>query len=192
MDSKIARFKVVIPNDKIKVNHELALGLIFIYGKAALHVIDLGIHFRSAAFLPGKSIVYVWQTFPACLVCLYTGYQNTLKVAQGSVFYSVKWQKYSENVGISLKLPGVESHNSLINCERYHEPLRRVYLKIETDYPNLNPHLALHLATKSMSDCMGPKGYIPSMLVFGTLPYMPLVHSNTLEQRDRIRALIAA
>lgn len=45
----------------------------------------------------------------------------------------------------------------------------------DQDAPNLTLYLVLRLSVKEMNDTVGPKGFIPSYLVLGTLPQFPTV-----------------
>ena len=92
-------------------------------------------------------------------------------------------------VGIQLKISGVESHHSLGIGEKYHSPLRRIFLKVETSYPHLPKRVILKLSVKAMNDTMGPNGLVPSLLVFGMLARFPIVNSSLPDQRDRMKAM---
>eukprot|EP00171_Calliarthron_tuberculosum_P003208 IDg3208t1 len=47
-----------------------------------------------------------------------------------------------------LRLTPTESHNSLGSGERYHSPLRRIFLKIRIDFPNIPKEIARTRATR--------------------------------------------
>eukprot|EP00180_Rhodochaete_pulchella_P004379 Plantae.Rhodophyta-Rhodochaete_pulchella.ctg82124.p1 GENE.Plantae.Rhodophyta-Rhodochaete_pulchella.ctg82124~~Plantae.Rhodophyta-Rhodochaete_pulchella.ctg82124.p1 ORF type:complete len:108 (-),score=12.91 Plantae.Rhodophyta-Rhodochaete_pulchella.ctg82124:65-388(-) len=57
--------------------------------------------------------------------------------------------------------------------ERFHGPLRRIMKKVRFDVPTLPEELILSIATKYMNDLAGPDGYVPTLLVFGTMPSLP-------------------
>ena len=48
--NKPQRFKFSIPNEKVIFIREVALDLMWLNGKAALHVVDIDTHFNSASF----------------------------------------------------------------------------------------------------------------------------------------------
>lgn len=100
--------------------------------------------------------------------------------------------KLSDSVGVILKFSEVESHNSLGAGERYHAPLRRIYLKIRHESPQLDHRLALRLANKVMNDSIGSEGLVPSLLVFGYVPRMPFINSKLPGQIDRIMRAVQA
>jgi Reverse transcriptase (RNA-dependent DNA polymerase) len=92
-------------------------------------------------------------------------------------------------VGVTIKLSPFESHNSLGQNERLHSPLRRCFLKIRNDIPSLPDDVALRVAVKAINDTVGPNGLIPTLLVFGTMPQLPLMQGTLSpytgqEQRD--------
>ena len=93
------------------------------------------------------------------------------------------------NVGIELRLSGVEAHNSLGIGERYHEPLRRIYLKVKHDHPNLAPQTILRLSLKAINDTIGEQGLVPSSLVFVTVPRFPIMNTELPKQEERMEAL---
>ncbi len=181
-------FQVSLPN-KVTFNYEVALDLMKITGIAILHVVDTQTNFSAATILRGESLEDVWYAFLDCWAAIYTGYPSKMKTDQGSVFTSPRWKQITDMTGIELQLSGVESHNSLGKGERYHAPLRRIFLKIKDHYPNLENELILKLAVKAMNDTMGPNGLVPSLLVFGVLPRFPAVSTNLPNQEDRMKAL---
>lgn len=164
------RLRVTFTKDKCVFNHELALDLVWLEGDPALHVLDTHTHLSAAIFLLCKSTKDVWNAFLVCWATVFVGYPDLFKVDQDSVFTSREWRKLSEDAGIGLKVSGVESHNALGVGERYHAPLRRLYLKIRRDVPNMDRDLALKIANKAMNDTMGPEGLVPTLLVYGALP----------------------
>jgi hypothetical protein len=86
------------------------------------------------------------------------------------VFQSGDWKNACIGVGIHLRSTGIESHNSLGVGERFHQPLRRIYHKIHSEYNGLDTDTTLSIANKTMYDLAGPEGLIPSFLVFGVVP----------------------
>jgi hypothetical protein len=92
-------------------------------------------------------------------------------------------------VGVTIKLSPVESYNSLGQNERLHRPLRRCFRKIKNGIPSLPDDVSLRVAIKAINDNVGPNGLIPKLLVFGTMPQLPLMQGNLSpytgqEQRD--------
>lgn len=83
----------------------------------------------------------------------------------------------------------MESHNDLGNGERYHAYLRNVYTKIRDDVPQLEKADVLQLVIKDVNDTAGPAGLVPTLLVFGVLPRLPIYPKDLPEQRSRMRAM---
>jgi hypothetical protein len=170
----------------------------FINGKAVLHVIDSATRFNAATFLDSHSESYgqssdgIWDAFIDIWCSIYTGYPDRLRIDSGSAFTSVKWKTLTEFRGITLRISGVEAHNSLGIGERYHGPLRRVYQKIEHEFSHVGPALRLRIAVKAINDTMGTNGLVPSLLVFGVVPRFPPMIIDLPKQRDRMAAHAAA
>ena len=181
-----------MPEEKVVFNQTVALDLFWLDGRAALHVVDLGTGFSNAMFLTGQSVSDVWRAFTMCWSSLYVGHPNSMRTDSGSVFTSDRWTKLTTDHGIDLRVSGIESHNSLGLGERYHSPLRRIFRKLKHEAPSLDNGLILRLATKAMNDTVGPEGYVPSLLVFGTLPRFPAVYSKLPDQKQRMEALSCA
>eukprot|EP00171_Calliarthron_tuberculosum_P020932 IDg20932t1 len=169
---KPVSFQVTVPGDVI-FNDGLALDLMWIGGKAVLHVIDINTQFSSAIFLRCQNVTDVWNSFVECW--------NSL------------WKQLVQASEIELKLRGVESHNSLASGERYHAPLRRIYFKIKDSLPNTTPEIMLRYAVKDMNGTVRPEGLVPSLLVFGCMPRLPGDTGSKLSgQGSRMHTLVVA
>eukprot|EP00171_Calliarthron_tuberculosum_P007706 IDg7706t1 len=131
----------------------------------ALHVVDRGTHFSAAQFVKSESAESIWNTFLACWTCA--------------------------KFGIIAKESPTESHNSLGPGERYHAPLRKIYQKIKTDYPLLDNETALSIANYGLNNSANPEGLVPTLLVFGSIPKLPLGNVSHLppSQRERFQAM---
>jgi hypothetical protein len=106
-------------------------------------------------------------------------------VDHGNIFTSPRLKELTDLNGIVLQLSGTESHNSLGVGERYHAPLRRLYHKIISECPRLDPHLALKHAVQAMNDTQGPEGLVPSLLLFGVLPRFPVAtHFSQIKKTE--------
>jgi transposase InsO family protein len=127
--------------EDIVFGDDLSVDLMFI-GQAVLHVVDTATRFSAETFLYshngsfGQSVEGVWLALIETWFTLYTGYPNRLSIDAGSIFASPKWKKLSNMAGITLRMSGVETQNSLGIGERMHGPLRRIYNKIRMDYPH--------------------------------------------------------
>ncbi len=58
--------------------------------------------------------------------------------------------------------------------ERYHSPLRRIYKKMKIEHLNLDNKTTLALEVHGLNNTANPEGLTPTLLVFGTLPKIPL------------------
>jgi len=183
------RFRVSIPPSDIVFNRDVAMDVMWIDKKAALHIVDIETHFSAASFLKQQTVESVWDAFITCWASLYTGFPMKLRVDQGSSFTSVRWTKRCEHVGTIVQTSGVESHNSIGNGERYHAPLRRIFNKVKYENPKMDRNVALKLAVKACNDTLGPEGLVPSVLVFGCMPRFPSVDSTIPAQKERMLAL---
>ena len=159
------RFRVSIPADRLKFNHEVAIDLMWMKGNPLLHIVDTQTHYQNAILLKGESAQVVWNAFIEGWASVYIGYPNRIKADSGSVFTSKFWKSVTMLHGIDVDISGVESHNSIGVGERYHDPLRQVFDKIMADHTNLDPEIAFRLAVKAINDTMGPEGVVPSLLV---------------------------
>lgn len=97
------RFTVSLSPSEIVFNREIALDLIWIESKAALHVVDLKTHSSSAAFINHHTVESVLDTFISCWASLYVGYSEKMRVDQGSAFTSVRWIKRCDAVGAEIQ-----------------------------------------------------------------------------------------
>lgn len=88
--TKTQRFKVRILSDEVLFNREVALDLMYLEGKALLHVVDIDTHFNSAQFLTGNTVEHVWDAFLTCWTTMYIGHPSKIRVDKGSAFTSVR------------------------------------------------------------------------------------------------------
>lgn len=80
-------FQVTIPGDVV-FNNELALDLMWIDGRAVLHIVDVHTHFSSAVFLRGQDVTDVWNAFVEGWSSVYIGFPHKMRTDRGSVFTS--------------------------------------------------------------------------------------------------------
>jgi hypothetical protein len=70
--------------------------------------------------------------------------------------------------------------------------LRRVYNRIISENPDIDPGLALQLSVKASNDTANADGLVPTLLVFGILPRFLMTPSDLPDQGVRMAALQAA
>ena len=190
------RFKASMPDEsELVFGDELSIDLMFLDGKAVLHIIDTATRFSAATFLDshgetyGQSVDGIWLAFCMTWCTMYTGYPNRLRTDQGSVFTSDRWRKIAESNGIQLRLSGVKAHSSLGIGEKLHGPLRRIYNKVVASHPTLPKQFCLRIANKAMNDTIGENGLVPSRLVFGIIPRYPILNTDLPNQKERMEAI---
>ena len=196
LGSQPTRFKTTLPTiQDVKFGEEISMDLMFIEGKAILHIVDTATRFSSAIFLDsqgnnyGQSVNGVWLAFLEAWCTLYTEFPNRIRTDAGSVFTSPRWREMAESVGIELRISGVEAHNSLGIEERLHAPLRRIFRKIVFDFPQIDRNIGLKLSIKAMNDTNRDNGLVPSLVVFGIIPRFPIISSDIPTQKERMLAL---
>ena len=91
---------------------------------------------------------------------------------------------------MSKRLP-CEPHNSSGAGERYNAPLRKMYQKLKFEHPTMNNELGFSIATYGLKNTANPEGLIPSLLVLGTIPKIPLGNLKHLcrNQKERFEAM---
>ena len=186
------RFRVSLPPSDIVSNREVALDQMCIEKKAVLHVIESEIGFNSATFLAYQTVEDVRDAFVICWASLYIRFPMKMSIDQGSAFTSVRWSNRAKAVGTEIQESDVEAHNSLGSGERYHALLRRIFLKIREEHPKMGKNIILKLPVKAMDDTLGPKGLVPSYLVFSCIPRFPSTESTLPTQQQRMDAMQSA
>ena len=195
LEPKPIRFKATLPSvDDIIFGEELSIDLRFIDSEAVLHVVDAATRFYAASFLKdyGQSVEGIWLALIEAWCTIYTGYPNRLRTDAGSVFTSPRWEDLTDVSGIEIRISGVEAHHSLGIGGRLHAPLRRIYRKIKTDFPQISPGILLKLAVKAMNDTSGENGLVPSLFVFAIIPRFPIISSHIPTHHERMKALSEA
>ena len=168
------------------------MDIMWLDGKAVLHMVDKDTKFSAAAFLPSETADATWNTYIRNWVAPYIGHALEIHADQGPQFRSKRFVSNANTSGVKLRLSGVESHNSLGVGERYHHYLRRIFTKVQDEHPRLSPGDVLTLATRAMNDTAGPKGRVPTLLVFGVMPRIPIQSDNLPGQIERMQAMQSA
>lgn len=71
---------------------------------------------------------------------------------------------------IRTKTVPVESAISLKIGGRYYQPIRRAFQIIKNKSPATGKDAALQMTIEANNDSVGPKGFYPTLLVYGALP----------------------
>ncbi len=177
---------------KIVFNHEIFLDLEYLEPRPytpILYVVDRGTHFSAARFAPDESAERIWNTFLSCWVSVYFGFPNIVSHDQGSLFSCDFFSSTCVKFGIIQKSTLTEFHNSSEAVERYHASLRKIYKNIRLEYPDLDKKVALSVANYGLNVTVNSEGLIPIILVFGSIPKIPLadVQYLPLNQREQFK-----
>lgn len=124
------RFRASIPPDKIVLDHEVSMDLLWLEDVPILHIVDTHANFQSATVLRSKKPIDIWFTFIECWATLYVGYPNVIRLDQEANFSSSLFKSLVAQTGIELRFLGTEPHNSIGVEERCHDPLRRTFRKL--------------------------------------------------------------
>jgi hypothetical protein len=106
---------------------------------------------------------------------------------------SKEFQSWSAEAGISCHPIAVEQASSMGIGERIHGPLRRTFLKLKLQHPTAPKELLLDVALKGYNDSAGINGLVPTVLVYGAFPKLPLkdddsnTHAPTHSERAQMR-----
>lgn len=183
------RFRVAIPNEECTFNRSVGMDLMKINKQTALHMVDKDTKFGAAVFLESESSKAVWEAFLSEWVATYIGFPDEVTLDQGPQFQSKEFGNLLLSAGIKRRDAGVESHNSLGETERYHAFLRNVYERVHHEHTDMKPKMLLKLTVKACNDVAGPSGLVPTLLVFGSIPRMPIHPEELPTQRARMTAL---
>ena len=130
-----------------------------------------------------KDLKGSWEAFLDIWCTQYTGYPQILRTDAGKAFESGSCKALCKENGIELIISEIEAHNSIGVGERYHSPLRRIYIKIEYDFPAVLPQTILKIAVRAMNDTMGVNGLVLFLLVFEAIPVSRSFAQNSLIQQ---------
>ena len=170
-------------------NDTLLLDLMTLDQRTVLHIVCKDTLFSSAAFLKREGTEDVWLAYLRCWSTKYVGHPKMIHADRGPQFDSKQWRSLLHAAKIKQKESGIESHNALGAGERYHEFLRRIYLKVRHEHPRVEMEDCLSLAIQAMNNTAGPNGLSPTLLVFGIAPRIPENPTDLPSQEERMRAL---
>lgn len=184
-----SRFRFSLPEDECVFNRIVSMDIMSLDGRHVLHCVDRDTKFGAAAFLSRITAKEIWQTYNNIWAAAYVGHPDVIAADQGTQFTSDEFVALCASSGIRIQPSGVESHNALGSGERYHSYLKQVYTKVCDSQPDVDRKHALRLSVKAFNDTAGPKGLVPTLLVFGILPRMPVNPRDLPEQRVRFKIM---
>lgn len=99
---KPVRFRASILPERIVLNHELAIELVWLEGSPILLVVDTHTSFQNDTILRGKRAIDVWQAFVDCRATTYSGYFNIIRLDQESGFTAASFRDLATVHGIKF------------------------------------------------------------------------------------------
>ncbi|XMA09892.1 hypothetical protein WAI453_002683 [Rhynchosporium graminicola] len=165
------RFKFTLKDD-VNFNYSVILDIMYLHGKPVLHVVDDATAFNAAEWLKDMSADTVWSAFRHCWIDVYVGPPDRVVHDAGTNFSSTEFRQNAKSMSIEVVEVPVEAHNAVGKVERYHGMLRRAYEIIEDELKGqgVSREVMLQMAIKAINNTAGPKGLVPTLLVFGTYP----------------------
>lgn len=110
------------------------------------------------------------NTLVSCCVSIYIGFPNVLRYDCGSSFSG----KFLRNAWVQFctisKDTPYESHNSLGAGGINHALLRRIYIKLKDESPNMDNHVSVLTAVHGLNNTANEDRLIYTLLAFGTTP----------------------
>lgn len=121
----------------------------------------------------------VWRAITEAWSLTYLRWPDTIRHDRGVQFVAEKLLAAAGEVGVQCVSIAVEKPNALGIGERIHGPIRRIVDKLAMDFSSLSQNLELlvQAAVKSYNDTVGVDGLVPTLLVFGAYPKVPLYAS---------------
>jgi len=160
------RFRAALLERDVIFNRVVLIYLMFLKGRAVLHIFDKDTLFSAATFLrDGQSTAAVWDAYKSVWVTKYAGHSNHIHVDAGTQLQSAEWKALLHAAGVQVYDSGVESHNSLGAGERYHAYLHNLHNRVSADRPGISPDMALALAVFVVNQTAGPGGLSPMLLL---------------------------
>ena len=183
-DRSFDRFNFTIKND-IDFNFHIIVDIFYIEGKSMLHFIDETTRFQAGRWLKNITVKNVWNQLRTCWIDIYFGLFDLISADANKQFVAQEFRHYADNMKIMMKNVPVETHHSIDQIERYHEPFRRIYLIIVSEIPGIDPELNLQMTLKAINDSIGSHGLILTLLIFGAYSRMTELNatSPTINQR---------
>jgi hypothetical protein len=127
-------------------------------------------------------------------VCRYVGAPDSIRTEYGSQFVAAEFQTLAAEMNISCSPVPVESAHSMGIGERYHGPVRRIFERLRIAHPSVDKDLVLDIAVKACNDTIGVDGLVPTLLLYGVYPRVPLkdAASGAVPQSQRLTMMISA
>lgn len=82
------RFYLAMTPARIIFNQEMAMYLVWLYGKPILHIVDTHIRFQNTIQIKSKRYDEIWYSLVEGWDSIYIGYPDTMSLDQESTFKS--------------------------------------------------------------------------------------------------------
>ena len=164
------KFRIRDTDPDFEFNAEIIIDIFYLDGHPVLHVVDSATAFQAAKFIKDMSTKHVWEALKLCWIDVYQGPPERMVHDAGKNFTSVEFKQSATAMAIDVEEVPVEAHNSIGKVERYHGPLRRAFNIIKAEMPGTIADVILQAAVKAINDTAGPRGLVPTLLVFGSYP----------------------
>lgn len=177
------RFKFTV-KDPMDFNYNVFADIMYMKpgdstSKALVQLVDEATDFIAAAYLgddeKAKSAKHVLDLIRYIWSHRFIGNPQFYTVDSGNEFKG-EFKKGVELEGSILVQMPIEAHHSVGRVESNHSVLRRAInvitadMRLDLTKPKATDDMILQMAVKACNDTIGPKGYIPTLLVFGTYP----------------------
>ena len=185
------RFKVSLPHEEGKFNEEVLIDIFNVEKKNVLSVVCRDTKYAACQILPRMTADAVWSAILDCWNLRYLGHPSSIRTDQGSNLVALGMQKWAGEAGVTLHPVAVESPSSLGLGERIHSPLRKTVARLRRENPSTPLAMLLQVACKAHNDSAGIDGLVPTILVYGAWPKLPIRDANyecsTNSARARLR-----
>lgn len=168
--TKRFRFRSSFLEDKISFNHELAIDVMLLNNRSVFNAVDTDTHVQFDIYVDRKSADCLWRAITEFRSTVYLGLLNVLCVDQEATFQSEKISSMATTHGINFQYYDAKVQNAIASGERYHAPLRRVYVTLITPNTTLSKRLTLKYALNSINCTANIEGFGGYLLVFGFFP----------------------
>ena len=168
------RFKFSLRDNDVDFNHSIYVDILYIDGRPMLHVVDEATNYQAARWLRSGTAEALWKALRLAWVDVYVGPPDIIAHDAGKNFMAQAFKNNTDFIHVQTKAVPVEAPQSMTVVERYHAPLRKAYMVIKKEAPELDNDSALQAAVKAVNDTAGPDGLVPTLLVYGALPRLGL------------------
>jgi hypothetical protein len=143
-----------------------------------LSAVCAGTRYTAAGSIVSKSTAYLWDTLQRIWILPLVGFPLNIRLDSASEHRSDEMSGLASGCGIELKFSPVEAHWSLGSGERVHLLIRNVYHKVHMHAPYLALETKIAKSVFALNVTPPRDGTTASLLVFGTLPRLPVSGSD--------------